>query len=130
LNFRTRRVETSFKEENPECSVPTYENCLAAQVKNLLLITWNLRDYASYCLPGTPESGCMMGALPPALSQGGTRADVPFYKSIIGNFMVDQNWLETNLLQLIVHPETSDWFSIISGIIFWGQSRCWTETSI
>jgi len=47
-------------------------------------------------------------------------AEVPFYKSIIGNgnFMVYQDRLETNLLQLFTHPENSEWFSIISAIIF------------
>jgi len=32
--------------------------------------------------------------------------------------MVYQDRIETNLLQLFVHLETSDWFSIIFGIIF------------
>jgi len=32
--------------------------------------------------------------------------------------MVYQYRLETNLLQLFVHPENSEWFSIISVIIF------------
>jgi len=50
--------------------------------------------------------------------QGETGAEVPFHKSIIGNFMVYQDWLETNLLQLFGHPENSEWFSIISVIIF------------
>jgi len=43
---------------------------------------------------------------------------VPFHNSIIGNFMAYQGRFETNLLQLFVHPESSEWFSIISGIIF------------
>jgi len=32
--------------------------------------------------------------------------------------MVYQDQLETNLLQLFGHPESSEWFSIISVIIF------------
>jgi len=48
----------------------------------------------------------------------GNGGRVPLYKSIIGNFMVYQDRIETNLLQLFVHPETSEWFFIISGIIF------------
>jgi len=32
--------------------------------------------------------------------------------------MVDQDRLETNLLQLFVHPEDSEWFSTISVILF------------
>jgi len=43
---------------------------------------------------------------------------VPFYENIIGNFMVYQVRIETNLLQLFAHPGTSDWFSIFSCTIF------------
>jgi len=43
---------------------------------------------------------------------------VPFYESIIGNFVVYQHRIETNLLQLFAHPETSEWFSVISDISF------------
>jgi len=32
--------------------------------------------------------------------------------------MVDQDQVETNLLELFTHPENSEWFSIISVIIF------------
>ena len=42
---------------------------------------------------------------------------MPFYEDIISNFMVYQDRTETYLLQLFAHPETSDWFSIIYGII-------------
>jgi len=45
-------------------------------------------------------------------------ADVPFYKSIMGNFMVYQDPFEINLLQLLAHLQPSEWFSIISGTIF------------
>jgi len=41
-----------------------------------------------------------------------------FHNSFMGNFMVYQDQLETNLLQLFGHPESSEWFSIISVIIF------------
>jgi len=53
-----------------------------------------------------------------------------FHKSIIGNFMVYQDRLEANLLQLFRHSENPEWFSIISVIIFWGQHCWWTETNI
>jgi len=43
---------------------------------------------------------------------------VPFYENIVGNFIVYQDHIETNLLQLLAQPETSDWLSIIFGIIF------------
>ena len=41
-----------------------------------------------------------------------------FHNSIIGNFVVYQDRLETNLLQLLGHPKNSEWFSIISVTIF------------
>jgi len=44
--------------------------------------------------------------------------EVPFYKSIVCNFLVYQDITETNLLQLFAHTELSEWFSRISGIIF------------
>jgi len=53
-----------------------------------------------------------------------------FLKSSIGNFMVYQDRLETNLLQLFRHSENSEWFFIISVIIFWGQHCCWIETNV
>jgi len=43
---------------------------------------------------------------------------VPVYEDIKGNFMVYQDPTEASLLQLFAHPYTSDWFSIISSIIF------------
>jgi len=48
---------------------------------------------------------------------GETGTEVPFCKSIIGNLMVYQSRIEINLLRLFSHPETSEWFSILSGII-------------
>ena len=45
-------------------------------------------------------------------------AEVPFHSRIIRNFMGYKDRLETNLLQLFVHPQNSEWFSIISAIIF------------
>jgi len=41
-----------------------------------------------------------------------------FNNSIVCNFMICQDRLETNLLQLSAHPDTSEWFSMISVIIF------------
>jgi len=32
--------------------------------------------------------------------------------------MVHQDRIETNLLQIFAHPEISEWFPVISGIIF------------
>jgi len=44
--------------------------------------------------------------------------DVPFYNSIIGNVIFYQDRIETDLLNLCVHPENSEWSSVISVIIF------------
>jgi len=41
-----------------------------------------------------------------------------FHNSIIGNFVVYQDRLKINLLQLFGHPDNLEWFSIISVIIF------------
>jgi len=41
-----------------------------------------------------------------------------FHNSVIGNFVVYQNRLEKNLLQLLRHLVNSEWFSIIYVIIF------------
>jgi len=45
---------------------------------------------------------------------------MPSHKSIISNFMIYQDRLETNLshLQLFAHISDSEWFSIITVIIF------------
>jgi len=45
-------------------------------------------------------------------------AEVPFHNRMKGNFMGYKDRLETNLLQLFAHPQNSEWFSIISAIIF------------
>jgi len=44
--------------------------------------------------------------------------DVIFYITFIGNFIFYQDWIETDLLKLFAHPEISEWFSVISVIIF------------
>jgi len=58
------------------------------------------------------------GISPLLFIKGATEETVSFYEDIIGNFMVYQDRTETYLLQLFTHPESSEWFSIISGIIF------------
>jgi len=62
----------------------------------------------------------MTGAFAPCLFiKGATEVEVPFHEDIIGNFMVYQDRTEINLLQLFLRTsETSEWFSMISGIIF------------
>jgi len=43
---------------------------------------------------------------------------LPFHNSIIGTFIVYQDGIETVLLKLYAHPENSEWFSVISVIVF------------
>jgi len=45
-------------------------------------------------------------------------AEVPFHNSVVGNYMVYQNRIETNMFAAFAHPQNSEWFSIISVIIF------------
>jgi len=54
----------------------------------------------------TPERGCITGALPPlTFERGDNGAQVTLHKNIIpvSNFMIYQDRLETNLLQLFAH---------------------------
>ena len=48
------------------------------------------------------------GIAPLTFQKGETGWRCFFYKSIIGNFMVYQDRLETYLLQLFAHPEASE----------------------
>jgi len=68
----------------------------------LLLTLWTkkIRDVG--------ERGHDGGIAPLPFHKGAMGAEVPFYKSTIGNFMVYQDQLETFLLQLFAHPETSE----------------------
>jgi len=45
--------------------------------------------------------------------KGSNGADVPFHNSIIGNFIVYQDRIHTDLLKLCAHAENSEWFSVI-----------------
>jgi len=49
--------------------------------------------------------------------KGATGQRCLYHNSIIVNFTVYQNWIQTNLLQLFAHPENSEWFSVIPVII-------------
>jgi len=66
---------------------------------------------------GTPESG---DSGPLTFHRGGNGGGGAFHRSIICNFMAYQDRLETYLLQLFAHPETSDRaiFYNLSVIIF------------
>jgi len=82
--------------------------------------------YSTQATFGTRDAGMGVndGGISPLIFHKGEM--VPFYKSIIGNFMDYQDGIETNLLQLFGHPDTvlQKWFSIISGSYFCGQYRC------
>jgi len=55
---------------------------------------------------GTPERGCITGALPSALWKRGQRWQrCPSHHSIISTTMIYQDQLETNLLKLFVHTK-------------------------
>jgi len=55
---------------------------------------------------------------PLLFERGSNGAQVPLNCSIINNFMIYQDRLETNLLQLFAHTENSERFSTLSVIIF------------
>jgi len=46
------------------------------------------------------------------------QANLPVTKRIIGDFIVYQDRIETVLLKLCAHPENSEWFSVMSVIVF------------
>jgi len=50
--------------------------------------------------------------------KGSNGVDLPFHNSIIGNFIIDQDRIETDLLKLWAHQENSEWFSVISVTVF------------
>ena len=53
-----------------------------------------------------------------------------FLKNFIRNFMVHQDWLETNLLQIFGHPRKFRMIFYKFCYYFWGQHCWWTETNI
>jgi len=68
---------------------------------------------------GTPERGCITGALhPQPFERGGNGGTGALHTSIINNFMIYQDHFETNSLQLFAHTKNSGWFSIISANSF------------
>jgi len=74
-------------------------NCSLQQLVKRLLIDMH-RDARGWRHGG--------GTAPLPFQKGATGAEVPFHTSIIGNFMVYQDRLETNLLQLFGHPQNSE----------------------
>jgi len=55
------------------------------------------------CAQGRRRAGGI--ATPCPLIRGSTGEEAPFHDNIIGNFVVDQDRLETDLLQLFARPE-------------------------
>jgi len=52
--------------------------------------------------------------------RGATGAEVPFYKSMIGNCMVYHDRIESNLLQIFAHPETLGFLQFL--LLFLGST--------
>ena len=100
-------------------SQETADNLCSVHYGDTLQPTTSKESACRILCAGTPENGDMAGAFPPPpFSKGCNGVAVPFHNSIIGNFMVYQDRLEINLPQLFGHSDSSEWFSIISVIIF------------
>ena len=78
----------------------------------LLLIA--VSEIVLYCVKRSKDAGKWQGHFP-LLFQKGRRCI--FHHSIVGNFMVYQDRIETNLWQLFAQQKNPEWFSIISVII-------------
>jgi len=61
------------------------------------------------------------------LKGGATWAQVALHDNVISNFMIYQDRLETNSLQLFARTQNSEWFSINFSYYFWGQHCCLTR---
>jgi len=79
----------------------------------LLRFSANQHFWGCACTPCTPTSNT-----------------TTFHISIIGNFMVYQDRLETNLLQLFGNLENSEKIFYKFCYYFWGQHCWWTEANI
>jgi len=101
-------------------------------IKTFFGVTFKKRLHAFFCKPWAPFYEVKQRWAPffsksklwgcPCIPWTPT-SNIAFHNSIIGDFMAYQDWLEINLLQLLRHPEKSQWFSrkfrmIISVIIF------------
>jgi len=94
-------------------------------VSSSFLCVWLITQFAYPLVPsiypgyqGSGEQGNGGCIAPLPFKRGATGAEVPFYNYIIGHFMVYQNRIETNLLQLFAHPENAQGFYMIPVIIF------------
>jgi len=72
------------------------------------------RNFSRRCSQRRRNGGAWQGHCRCPLKGEATGAQVPLHNSIIGNFVVYQDPLETNLLQLFAQAENSEWFSTIS----------------
>jgi len=99
-----------------------HSHCIVSNLKMISKVS-TLPPWQNFCGRPCPYLFFLLGRwstvafLPCPCKWGTTLVEVPFHNSIIDNFMVDQDRLKTNLLQLFAHPESSGWFSIISVII-------------
>ena len=109
---------------HPGCALVQPHTCACIMcILSSFVINWQCRriDHngthkpVSVLPPGTPEYG---GISPLPFQKRGNVGGGTFSWQCHRQFMVDQDWLETNLLQLFSHPEKSEWISAISGTIF------------
>jgi len=66
-------------------------------------VFWIVGTVKRYTEPGTPERGCITRAMPPAFERGQRIHCCPSHNDIMGNSMIYQDRLETNLLKLFAH---------------------------
>jgi len=90
-------------------SVPFDNNCNAFLTREATLFWQNFKTLAGP-ISFTRDVGEWGHSLLTFL-KGANVADVPFHNSIMRDFMVYQDRLETNLLQLFAYTENSEWFS-------------------
>jgi len=93
------------------CGCDMYNYCGNRTDTGLCEPLWSIR---LNCQSGTAEQGWMTEHLPLPFERGSIGVHVPLYNSIISNFMIYQDRLETNLLQLFAHTKFRMCFSVIS----------------
>ena len=117
LNLCIRRLTSITNRIVFDCDVTDTSWSSASGSVSTLNQAWTtIYDLKFNVCISTPENGGMAGAFIPWHFKRG--AEVPLHNSIISNFMIYQDRIETNLLQPFAHPQSSEWFSIISVIIF------------
>jgi len=109
------------------CATFTYKFSPTKIMKTFFGVTSKRGLHVIFCKPWAPFSRGFSGMFPRFSENqnfwGCAWAPPPtsttvFHNSTIGNFVVYQDRIETQSLQLSEYPENSEWFSIISVIIF------------